>query len=172
MIAVAGRFARLNARTRSACARSSGFADSSVFTLPSYGSRAVLACPSRSPGMFAQMGGTLGRLTAPRTGASSLDKNQSVFKNSPRRLRLQEAFVHESKSGHRSTTLQLLSGSNREGFWNSKIRHPIQDVAGDHRLYELRPNPPQFACASGCRERSPGPMIVLYQKSVFSTRAW
>jgi hypothetical protein len=48
------------------------------------------------------------------------------------------ALVHESKSGHSSATLQLLSGSNREGFWHSKIRHPIQDVAGDHRLGFLR----------------------------------
>jgi hypothetical protein len=44
------------------------------------------------------------------------------------------ALVLESKFGNSSATLQLLSGSNREGFWHSKIRHPIQDVAGDHRL--------------------------------------
>jgi hypothetical protein len=46
--------------------------------------------------------------------------------------------VHESKFGNSSATLQLLSGSNREGFWHSKIRHPIQDVAGDHRLGFVR----------------------------------
>ncbi len=44
------------------------------------------------------------------------------------------ALVHESSYGSRSATSQFLSGPNREGFWHSKARHLIQDVAGGYRL--------------------------------------
>ena len=42
--------------------------------------------------------------------------------------------MHELEFGNSSATLQLLSGFNREEFWHSKIRQPIQDVAGDLKL--------------------------------------
>ena len=44
------------------------------------------------------------------------------------------ALVRESSFGSSSATFQLLSDSNREGFWHSKIRHPIQDITGDDYL--------------------------------------
>ncbi len=47
---------------------------------------------------------------------------------------IEGALVHESSFSSSSATSQFLSGANREGFWDSKTRHPIDDVTGISRL--------------------------------------